>query len=230
MKKTALLVTALALTAGAAYAAPMTIVGSPHDMSNGTGEICIYCHTPHNAAIPIPLWNRVNPSPGEFTLYKTSATLTAATKASKLSDDSISLFCMSCHDGSIALSAVVNANDDTNNEMQYAAISPRAAYTSPLSDTNLKNLKRDLSNTHPIGFDYEAAVVEDNGIRGSAGVLAEFALKAEGKTTAQAFLYGTEGKTFECASCHRVHDPGPSANFLRIENEQSALCLACHIK
>ena len=228
MKKTALLVTALALTAGAAYAAPMTIVGSPHDMSNGTGEICIYCHTPHNAAIPIPLWNRVNPSAGEFTLYKTSATLTAATKASKLSDDSISLFCMSCHDGSIALSAVVNANDDANNAEPTAVNSKFG--TSALSPTNPKNLKRDLSNTHPVGFDYTAVVAEDSGIWGVDTVMTTFGTKAGGKTTAQNFLYGAEGKTFECASCHRVHDPGPSSNFLRIENEDSALCLACHNK
>jgi predicted CXXCH cytochrome family protein len=34
----------------------------------------------------------------------------------------------------------------------------------------------------------------------------------------------------ECASCHKVHQPGTSYNFLRIENGGSKLCLACHNK
>ena len=229
MKKTALLVTALTMAAGAAFAAQVPIKGSPHDISGGHGEICIYCHTPHNAAIDIPLWNRVNPSPGEFTLYKTSATLTAATKASTLSEDSISLFCMSCHDGSIALSAVVNANGESNNHMTYKAVYSTAG---ALAESNPKNLTKDLSNTHPIGFNYVTAQGEDSGLREAGAVLTLFKSKdaADGKTTSQSFLYGTAGQTFECASCHRVHDPGTSTNFLRIENEQSDLCLACHVK
>jgi len=229
MKKTALLVTALTMVAGAAFAAQVPIKGSPHDISGGTGEICIYCHTPHNAAIAIPLWNRVNPSPGEFTLYKTSNTLTNATKASTLSEDSISLFCMSCHDGSIALSAVVNANDEANNGMANPAVNSTAG---ALAATNPKNLKKDLSNTHPIGFNYVTAQGEDSGLREAGAVLTLFKSKdaADGKTTSQNFLYGSNYQTFECASCHRVHDPGTSTNFLRIENEQSDLCLACHVK
>ncbi len=220
---------ALLVSVGA-EAAQISIKGSPHDISGGTGEICIYCHTPHNAAIAIPLWNRLNPSDGiSWTFYKTSATLTSATKASRLSGDSISLFCMSCHDGTVALSAVVNANDETNNHMTNSAVSSTAGV---LLATNPKNLKRDLSNTHPIGFNYMTAQGEDSGLREAGAVLALFKSKdaADGKTTSQNFLYGSNYQTFECASCHRVHDPGTSTNFLRIENEQSDLCLACHIK
>ena len=219
---------ALLVSVGA-EAAQISIKGSPHDISGGTGEICIYCHTPHNSAIAVPLWNRMNPCNGESWLYKTSATLTAATKASAFSEDSISLFCMSCHDGSIALSAVVNANDETNNHMTNPAVNSTAG---ALAATNPKNLKHDLSNTHPIGFNYVTAQGEDSGLREAGAVLVLFKSKdaADGKTTSQSFLYGSNYQTFECASCHRVHDPGTSTNFLRIENEQSDLCLACHIK
>lgn len=220
---------ALLVSVGA-EAAQISIKGSPHDISGGTGEICIYCHTPHNAAIAVPLWNRMNPCYGDgLTLYKTSPTLTEATKASKFESDSISFFCMSCHDGTIALSAVINANDENNNYMTNSAVSSTAG---ALAATNPKNLKHDLSNTHPIGFNYVTAQGQDSGLREAGAVLALFKSKdaADGKTTSQNFLYGSNYQTFECSSCHRVHDPGTSTNFLRIENEQSDLCLACHIK
>ena len=231
MKKTALIVTALTLTAGAAYAAMVPISQSAHNLNNGsaTGEICIYCHTPHNAVVPIPLWNRTNPSPGDFNanLYKTSPTLSQAAKDSVLTTESISLFCMSCHDGNTAMEAVVNAN-------VAGSISPRI--TGALAANNAKNLKTDLTNDHPIGFDYKLAQEEDSGLRRDDLVLNDYfkaADAAEGRTTSQNFLYGAGtngGNLFECSSCHRVHDAGPSGNFLRMENGQSKLCLACHIK
>lgn len=60
-------------------------------------EICVFCHTPHNAAAAVPLWNQTL-STTNYAPY-TSTTMVAAagvpTGSSKL--------CMSCHDGTVAL-------------------------------------------------------------------------------------------------------------------------------
>lgn len=239
MKKIALLAAALVMTASAASA--VSIVGSKHDLSTATGangaanELCVYCHTPHNPKLSIPLWNRNNPAGASFSLYKTSPTLTSFAKASALADTSISLFCMSCHDGNTAYTDVKN---------NYSG---GAGDTAKMSGTwgaaGNPKLGTDLTNSHPIGFSYTAAQGEDSGLNAASTVMATYNTKAgAGATTAQAFLYGTGADQMECASCHRVHDPGylydstgaaittSKGKFLRIPNKGSDLCLACHKK
>lgn len=66
MKTGFLLLVAIALMAGQAFGG---IASTPHDLrplntaNSGTNtEICVYCHTPHGAALlptNSPLWNRV---------------------------------------------------------------------------------------------------------------------------------------------------------------------------
>jgi predicted CXXCH cytochrome family protein len=269
MKKVALITAALVVTSAvSASAAVMSIKQSRHDMtrwngeSGSTQEVCIFCHTPHNALISVPLWNRNNPSAADWKLYNTSATVTSATKASNISHDSISLFCMSCHDGITALGDLKNKNPLVNsytnnpgdtvpfavsntgakvgggNVNQYAVIgagketNAKGWITANKSATAAGSTGYDLSNTHPIGFDFDAARAEDTGLHTWDDIMTTFKADTT-KSTAQPFTYnraGSSARWFECASCHRVHDPGPSGNFLRIENNGSALCLACHNK
>ena len=66
-------------------------------------EICVYCHTPHRARTTAGvLWNREE-STATYTQYQSSslkAIVGQPTGASKL--------CLSCHDGTIALGALVS--------------------------------------------------------------------------------------------------------------------------
>jgi predicted CXXCH cytochrome family protein len=223
-KQTALLaVVALAASATAAFGLG-SIVGSPHDLKGtyGTGslgadEICIYCHTPHNPVQAIPLWNRNNPSASLFTLYKTSPTLTAATQASAFTSGSVSVFCMSCHDGVTALGNIKNAMAHTMDT------------TTVISSANNDNLGQNLTNSHPVGFNYANA-------QGADGTLHPIATAAASLGTATGGSYpffndsvNSVGQMMECASCHKVHD-NEYGKFLRKDNAGSALCLACHKK
>lgn len=216
MKRTVLLTAALVVLATSASA--LTIKNSKHDLSlnsgaswnsTNTNEICVFCHTPHNPAQNVPLWNRTNPAAGSFTLYKTSATLTTAAKTSAFAADSISLFCMSCHDGVTGLGAMTNTSPVGDDSLK----------TTPL--TGPANIGIDLQNDHPVGFSYDAAQSDD-----STGLFV--------KATANAALggnafFGAGANMIECASCHKVHD-NANAPFLRTTNKDSALCLACHNK
>jgi predicted CXXCH cytochrome family protein len=120
-----------------------SIVGSPHDLSGrgwGTNEICIFCHTPHNAKSPqlVPLWNHASTA-ATFTLYS-SSTLNAV--PGQPSNNSKA--CLSCHDGTVALDSY-GARTGTN------FISGGAL------------LGTDLSNDHPISFTYDAALATADG-------------------------------------------------------------------
>ena len=98
--------TALALVL-ALFAGEMAfaeISGSKHDFSgegwNAKGEICLPCHTPHNADVSpngVPLWNHET-STALFTLYD-SPTLKGTVEQPR----DVSLACLSCHDGTVAI-------------------------------------------------------------------------------------------------------------------------------
>lgn len=79
-----------------------SIVDSPHNLSGrgwGTDEICIFCHTPHNAKTPqlAPLWNHESTT-ATFTLYS-SPTM----DETPLQPRNPSKHCLSCHDGTVAI-------------------------------------------------------------------------------------------------------------------------------
>src|SRR5512133_2630479 len=109
MRKVIALVAAAGLIAAATSAfAAVTIVGSKHDLAykaNKTGgltyntstQICVYCHTPHNATEANVLWNRNNPTGSGFKLYSGVGMVNVSNR-SGFTADSTSLFCMSCHD------------------------------------------------------------------------------------------------------------------------------------
>lgn len=222
MKRTALLTAALLVLATVASAA--SIKNSKHDLSTTstsggqksatTTEICVFCHTPHNPAQNVPLWNRTNPGASGWTMYA-SPTLTASATAKlsggKFDADSISLFCLSCHDGATAMGAMHNA--------------PAVPDVTPAMTNANATLGTDLSNDHPVGFDYVAAQAQDTGLKDKGD--------ADTALGTGAFFGGplssSPGNMIECASCHKVHDPA-NAPFLRVTNAGSKLCLACHDK
>lgn len=180
--------------------------------SSNETEICLFCHTPHNATKNVPLWNRSNPTASGFKLYTASPTLNiTATGKGALSADSISLFCLSCHDGAAASLAGRVVNE------------PNGNITMDASGDQIKgkaNLGTDLTNDHPINFSY-ADVAADATIKPIPTDLRFF----------RSTKYGA-AKTdmLECASCHDVHGTGGFAKFLRKSNASSSLCLTCHNK
>lgn len=76
-------------------------------------QVCVFCHTPHNASPATPLWNKVY-TPGlesTYRLYTSSATLTPAAKAAAITANSESLLCLSCHDGKTAINVLHNVTN-----------------------------------------------------------------------------------------------------------------------
>lgn len=152
-------VAALFAVCGSTYA--KSIVDSKHNLSaSGPGpvkattqtEICIFCHTPHNARSDIPyLWNRQDPA-GPYTPYY-SSTL----KASVGQPTGASRLCLSCHDGTIAPGAVLS---------QPVAI----PFTLSMAGRS-SNLGTNLADDHPVSLDYAAAAAMANSQLAAANTL-----------------------------------------------------------
>jgi hypothetical protein len=87
-------------------------------LASGTTEVCVFCHTPHGGRTDVagggaPLWNRALPptavgtGTGQFQMY-TSPNFDGGGDVST-GPKGVSLACLSCHDGAIALDALINA-------------------------------------------------------------------------------------------------------------------------
>jgi predicted CXXCH cytochrome family protein len=206
MKKTKVLLTgSMLLMVVFGYA--QTIVGSGHDFKakswNTTSEICIVCHTPHNANTSVadaPLWNHQLSAVASYAMY-TSGTMQSVAGQ----PDGSSKLCLSCHDGTVAMENFGGKTNGTN------------------LMTGGSVLGSSLSNDHPISITYDAALAtSDGGLQNPAT-----ALSGLGGTIAANML--VSGK-MQCSSCHDVHNSAGVAHLLLKSNSGSALCLTCHKK
>ena len=192
-----------------------TILDSRHNFTqfgwNDEQEICIFCHTPHNAdttVLNVPLWNH-ELTQATYDLYD-SPTFDGAATISQ--PGGVSILCLSCHDGTVAIDSY-GTNPGTTFISGAALIGT------------------DLSNDHPISFDYTTALALDDGSLHdpmSTTVTIGEGDKTKVGTIAEVMLFADQ---LQCASCHDVHNTFTADDpLLRITNVGSELCLTCHNK
>lgn len=219
-------------------AGPSNAFGDAGDQA-GLNRICIYCHAPHNtiaADAPggiwtyMPLWNHgKTTNVGAFSMYSNGSDLPGSvshqSQAMILANQpgSVSLLCLSCHDGSISTNMYGSGSSVGQNNRNIQMGAGRAVI----------GLNGDLSNHHPIGFDYlQVQTPVDDEIRAAsdAGFLTDPAdgTKTGGPKTIAELLWGNN---VECVSCHDVHNTKNGGSRLTwVNDNQSKLCLTCHNK
>lgn len=237
--------------------------GAPagNNIFNGTDEVCVFCHTPHGGSTgSAPLWNKTLPTnTPAYTLY--SSTTMDANRATdgitgNPSIGSVSIACLSCHDGSLAINAVINAPGSGLTNATYSAGTWTAGTGTPVNASGqfgagIANLGKDLSNDHPIGIQYcgggynitsaTGTCVDADFNAPSSAVIAGtrvFWVDTDAtpatRTKVDLTLYNRDfgganlEPSVECASCHDPHST--NTTFLRKVNTGSQLCLSCHVK
>ncbi|MDH3214893.1 MAG: hypothetical protein OEN01_01215 [Candidatus Krumholzibacteria bacterium] len=179
------------------------------------GEICVYCHTPHNSntAVAAPLWNRTAPA-GPYTMYS-SPTLDMTIDPSP---GGVTLACLSCHDGTIGVDVIINEPFSYSGSGAKAGTIGACAGChdgdSPPGGLNFEGtlIGTDLSNDHPVSIQYDPTA--DSKFHPAADVV-----------SAGLPLY--VANRVECGSCHDPHS-AQWRPFLRMSNDDSAMCLTCH--
>jgi len=229
-----------ALSASMAFAAG-SVVNSKHNMNTVSNpdiqqRVCAFCHTPHHAlddaAVDYnPLWSHTFTSE-VFSEYTSNTLQSQPDVIDVLSGNS--RLCMSCHDGAIAVDQHYSfAGSDLRTGDSWGQIAVGTG--------------GDLTNDHPIGFDYALVGGTDNQ-SGPIGSIAPIAANVSGsdpeiRGTASTLL-ATPSKTIAslleqrgaeqimtCGSCHDVHDTSSVDNYFLIGHQaQSEICLTCHIK
>ena len=159
-------------------------------------QVCVFCHTPHNSSPRAPLWNRRDS--GSTYIEYGSSTLDALpgqpTGKSRL--------CLACHDGTVALGALLK---------------PPAGNYIPLNvkipKRSTANLGTDLRDDHPISFVFDSALAGQDG-------------QLHQPRTIGLPLQNGE---LQCTTCHDPHD-STLAPFLRKSVVDGQLCITCHNK
>lgn len=226
------LVLAVALVALVGSAQAGVVKGSLHDLSTnntrtsstsvhltgGTGyatQVCRFCHAPHGNSTVAPLWARVTDNTG-YTMYS-SATMDMTIAGAP---QGVSLACLSCHDGVTALDAFLSA--------PYKWPSGAVDGNGTVIGKNLTQdgshyvLGKDLTGDHPISITYDTSK--------DAAFNAASATSTGRQVVGTLPLYGSGKDQVECGSCHNPHDFDTAKPFLRMSNDNSAMCLTCHIK
>lgn len=229
------------------------ITGTPESQS----RICVFCHHPHNSAATgveqatgegqityTPLWNR-SMSTKTFNAYnnggfENSSTTPHALQAVSSGLAGVSLLCMSCHDGTVAMNAYSQTTGTTDGAPSGAGV--KGAITSSAGFAS-RGGASDMSNHHPMGFNYADVQAVDNEIAATTVPMVPTGLTQAGGNFAAVntgvvigdLLDGTGATTgnMECVTCHDVHNtqnaPG-AERFLWRSNVGSNFCLTCHLK
>jgi hypothetical protein len=222
------------------------IAGSLHDLSAGAAggvaigqasetRICVFCHTPHHSARKTdmvqgtqinyyPLWNHALSTITSYQSYTNGSDLPNGL-AEQLNADlsagpgGVSKLCLSCHDGSVAVNSY--GTFDNNPSPGAGGIFMPNAFKIGAGG--------DLSNHHPVGFNFAAVQGVDTGIFDASTSL----LGGTGLTINDVLWNGN----VECVSCHSVHNKGNEGfKFLWTYDgggpagTGSQICLSCHDK
>ncbi len=180
------------------------IANTKHDLSvSGAGPIrsltetrvCVFCHTPHNGMPLSPLWNK-ELEPQVYQVY-TSPTLRAGPLPQPTGPTKL---CLSCHDGTIAMGAVLN---------------PAGGILMAGGDTlppgSLSDFGLDLSGHHPVSFMYSNSLPNE---------------ELQPSPPSDLVFGGTD--EVHCITCHDPHSD-VYGKFLAKDNRYSALCTSCHL-
>lgn len=132
--------------------------------AGATTQVCVFCHTPHGAAsAAAPLWQRQVKAANYYQTYgSVNASPTMEAEQTGVTVGSVSLACLSCHDGTQAINTMANAPGSGNAALGGAWAAGNNLVNGGLSTTAMTNLGggtvggdgKDLQNDHPIGIKY----------------------------------------------------------------------------
>jgi predicted CXXCH cytochrome family protein len=177
-------------------------------------EVCKFCHTPHNSDPAYPLWNHQPSAVRNYTPFVSETLKSYHTAAEAPPVDGISKLCLGCHDGTIALGALVNKGETVQTVPEYLTFGMEGY------------LGTDLSGGHPISIIYDQALVYARNSEPDIIHLNPLPI-----TDKDVKLYPTQGGLgVQCTSCHDPHggkgNPGEPPFWQKRTYDE--VCLVCH--
>lgn len=215
--------------------------------ATGEDEVCVFCHTPHQAeqGAPAPLWNR-KLSGATYTPY-TSSSMDALGLGQPGGSSKV---CLSCHDGTMAIGSV-NVLDgrptDQNpltEDIPLTGTGPGGTIPEGRGSTTgfTRRLGTDLTNDHPVSFTYDDGLAIRDGELRLPSTSPQLGNRIPGVHPALPL----EDDQLQCTTCHDPHirdTVEANIKFLRLQRFQQfepfegsfnassdIICLGCHEK
>jgi predicted CXXCH cytochrome family protein len=246
----------VALTSGAILVlaggqAVSGIANTKHDLAqraDTTEEICVFCHTPHGAVTQasVPLWNKG--------LRAGSYLPSTGTVGVAVTPGSVTVACLSCHDGAQATDVLINAPGSGGYTPPPGAQLEPARFEPLTGNDVICQPNTPCDGHHPISVQYGGggalASDPDGPFTGTLG-LPDFTAPVKATTNNGLAIWwvdsvvgatGTREKTdmalytrtdlgtaqpfVECGSCHDPHTDEVN-RFLRNEDQ---ICTTCHVQ
>ncbi len=200
---------------------PGRVADTVHNLSvSGPGRIkavketriCIFCHAPHTKSPAGQLWNRNLPM-GPFLTIETGGG--SAGPETSNQPNGASKMCLSCHDGTLALGAVLSSRKP---------IELTGTSTGTIPPGSRGFIGRDLRGMHPIS------------IRVTPEVIARHAKSAMGLVPLKQMKSDPDVKLdrsdrIQCTTCHDPHDDSNYASsgiHFYTKKRFSDACVVCH--
>ena len=173
-------------------------------------EVCKFCHVPHNAVVPQPLWShKLSP------VARYDVPLVGRGDSVELppQPDGSSRLCLSCHDGTVALGDIGRAR------LPMAGVQK-------LDKGRRGHLGTDLSGSHPVSI----PVPDGAGL--GADESSDMATKPLAVVRADGIVRLDAKGKIQCTTCHDPHEdryyqPGRVPRFW-VKPTVTEVCLACH--
>lgn len=149
---------------------------TPPNHSTNTGEICVFCHTPHGGdnTAAVPIWNKklgINGVSNDLSYKRYKDLGTTTFDASEAKIGSVTIACLSCHDGTQAIDNMINQPGSGGYNPAAARLGGMTggdldATTGKLLTTVVQNLGTDLSNDHPVSMQFGGGGVSTTKLTG----------------------------------------------------------------
>lgn len=186
---------------------------SPNAYFWGAQQVCVFCHTVHNADPNYGSLLNHELDPGTSYIMYTSDTMDMTQSPSPHEG---SLICLSCHDGTIAVNSLNNLPGPEGAGLYGSPGGSGLDGSGMISSGSHAFVGTDLRDDHPVGLFYDST--KDNNFHPKTGNSQSYPDKLL-----------DDGLYVECTSCHNPHD-NTYSNFLVESNSSSTLCLRCHIQ
>lgn len=173
-------------------------------------EVCKFCHIPHSAVVPQPLWGHALSRVPRYDVPQPAGRPVAFPQP-----DGSSRLCLSCHDGTVALGELAG---------KRSAIPMQGAQR--LGPGRQGFLGTDLSGGHPVSIAISDSAREMGDAESDMVVRPLAAVRGGGSVRLDA-----QGKV-QCTTCHDPHAdrffvPGKVPHFW-VKPTVSEVCQACH--